>query len=155
MVDVLQQFVRAYNNTTHTALGIAPAAVSDKHVLEIWTRMNEKRSRVRVGRVKFAVGQHVRISKEKTRIAKASEQNYTDEIFRIVKAIRRTPRTVYELEDLNGTLIEGQFYAEELTPFRVTKRTFSKIDKIVDKRYKKGIIENLVRWKGYRKDFNS
>ena len=69
-VDVLQQFVRAYNNTVHTALGMAPAAVTDKHVLEIWTRMSETRSRVHLGRVKFKVRQHVRISKEKMRFAK-------------------------------------------------------------------------------------
>ena len=47
--------------------------------------------------------------RKKTKFAKGSEQNYTDKIFRIVKVIRRTPRPVYELEDLNGTLIEGQF----------------------------------------------
>ena len=61
-----------------------------------------------------------------------SEQNYTDEIFRIVKVIIRTPRPVYELEDLNGTLIKRQFYVE-LTPVRVTKRRVYKIDKILGK----------------------
>jgi len=92
--------------TTH---GVAPAAVTDKHVFDVWTRMNARKSRVRVGKVKFDVEQHVRISKEKITFAKMSKQNYTDEIFRIVKVIRRTPRTLYELEYLNGTLIEGQF----------------------------------------------
>ena len=107
---MLQQFVKAYNNTVHAAHGMAPAAVTDKHVLELWTRMNARNSRVRVGNVKFDVGQHARISKEKIKFAKGSEKNYTDEIFRIVKIIRRTPGPVYELEDLNGTFIEGQFY---------------------------------------------
>ena len=155
MVDVLQRFLRAYNNTVHTALGMAPAPVTDKHLLEIWTRMNEKRYRVRVGKVKFTVGQHVRISKENVRFAKGSEQNYTDRIFRIIKAIHRTPRPVYELEDLNGTLNEGQFYVEELTPVRVTKPTVYKIVKILGKRYKKGILEYIVRWKSFRKDIDS
>jgi len=109
-VNALQQFVKAYNNTVYTAHGMTPAAVTDKHVLEIWTRMNARKSRVRVGKVKFDVGQHARISKEKMKFAKGSEQNYTDETFRIVKVIGRTPRPVYEFEDLNGTLIEGQFH---------------------------------------------
>ena len=65
---------------------MVPAAVTVKRVLELWTRMNG-RSHVRLGRVKFNVGQHVRISKEKMKFAKGSEQNYTDEIFRIVKVI--------------------------------------------------------------------
>jgi len=46
-VDVLQLFVKAYD-TVHTAIGMAPAAVTDGHVLEIWTCMNDKRSRGRV-----------------------------------------------------------------------------------------------------------
>jgi len=36
--------------------------------------------------------------------------------------MKRTPRTIYELEDLNKTPIEGQFYQEELTPVRITKQ---------------------------------
>jgi hypothetical protein len=77
------------------------------------------------------VGQHVRISKENTTFAKGSEQNYSTEIFRVVKVIIRTPRPVYELEDLNGTPIDAQFYAEELTRVQLTKHTEYKIDKIL------------------------
>jgi hypothetical protein len=97
-----------------------------------------------VGNFKFNVGQHVRISKEKMKFAKGSGQNYTDEIFRIVKVMRRMLWPLYELEDLNGTLIEGQLYGEELTPVRVTKPTVYNIEKIIDKRYKNGNIEYLV-----------
>ena len=89
------------------------------------------------------------------KFSKASEQNCTDEIFRIVKVIRKTPRPVYELDDLNRTLIEGQFQIEELTPVRVTKSSVYKIDKILDKRYTNGILEYLIHWKGYREDFDS
>jgi len=63
-IDVLPHFVNAYNYTKHSAIGMAPATVTDKHVFEFWTRMNNKRSRVRKGSVKFR-GQLVRISKEK------------------------------------------------------------------------------------------
>jgi hypothetical protein len=62
------------------------------------------------------------------KFTKGSEQNSTDEIFRISKVICRNPRPFYELEDLNGTLIECQIYGEELTPVRVTKRTSYKIN---------------------------
>ena len=49
---------------------------------------------MRVGRVKFNVRHDVRISKEKMKFANGSEQNYTDEVYRIVKDIRRTPSPV-------------------------------------------------------------
>jgi len=58
--------------------------------------------------------------------AKGAEQNYTDEIFRIVKVIRMNPRPVYELEDLNRMLIKGQFYLDELTPVRIINVRFIK-----------------------------
>jgi len=61
----------------HTALGMARADVTGKHVLKIWTRMNDRKSRVRVGRVKFNVGQHIRISNDKMKFGNGSQQNYT------------------------------------------------------------------------------
>ena len=68
--------------------------------------MSDRRSQFRVGRANFIVGQNVRISKEKMKFAKGSEQNYTDELFKISKVIRRTHHPVYVLKDLYGTVIE-------------------------------------------------
>jgi hypothetical protein len=62
---------------------------------------------------------------------------------------------VYELEDLNQKIIDGQFYNEELTPVQITKRTTFKTDKILDTRVRCGIRDYLVHWKGYGPDFDS
>jgi len=51
----------------------------------------------------------VRIRKEKMPFAKAADQNFSTEIFRVAKVIERRPRAVSELEDLNHTPIDGQF----------------------------------------------
>jgi hypothetical protein len=87
--------------------------------------------------------------------AKDAEHNFSTEIFRIVKVIHRRPRVVYELEDLNGTPIDKQFYSEELTPVRITSRTTYKINKILDKRVRRGIPEVLVSWQVYGPEFHS
>jgi hypothetical protein len=87
--------------------------------------MRAKHTSIRSAPVKFKVGQHVRISKEKLKFAKGGEQNYTTEIFRTHKVVRNIPRRVYELEDFLGKNIEGQFYAEELSPIIVTRIHFT------------------------------
>ena len=88
---------------------MAPSRVTDADDLAIWRRMEAKCQRVRIATVKFRVGQNVRISKEKMRFARAAEHNFSTEIFRIFKVIHRRPRVEYELEDLNGTPIDGQY----------------------------------------------
>jgi len=128
---------------------MAPSRVTISDVLAIWKRMN--RRRILVAKFKFGVGQHVCISKEKMKFDKGGEQTFSTEIFRITKVIERRPRPVYELEDLNKTTIEGIFYAEELTTVRISKETAYKLDKILDKRFRLGIREYLVRWKGHSK----
>jgi hypothetical protein len=52
------------------------------------------------------------------------------EVFRISKLLRMSPLRVYELEDLRGELIDGQFYGQELTPIEITRRTESLADKV-------------------------
>ena len=145
-----------YNATVHSTTGMARADVSDTVVLTNWIKMQGKAGKTqRLSKLKFGVGQHVRISKEKMKFAKGGEQNYTTEIFKVCKLVHRTPRPVFELEDLRSQEIEGQFYSEELVPVRITKQTTYKIDKILDMRVRRGILEYLVRWRGYGADFDS
>ena len=74
----------------------------------------------------------MRISKE-MKFAKGGKQNFSTDIFRITKVIKRRPQPVYELENLNKTAIEGQFFGEELTSLRISKQITYEVDKILDK----------------------
>ena len=154
-IDALPIFVRAYNDTINSATGMAPSRVTDSDVLAVWKNLEARRRGVRVAKSTFRIRQHVHISKERMKFAKSAEHNFRTEIFRIAKVIERRPRPLHELEDLNGTPIEGQFYQEELTRVRVTRRTVYKIDKIFNKRVRRGILEYLLRLRVYSKDFDS
>jgi hypothetical protein len=101
---------------------MTPSKVTDSYVLAIWKKINKKR-RICSIRDKLRVGKHVRISKENMKFAKSAEQNFSLEIFRLLKMIKKTPRPVREVQNFNKTPIEGQFYQIELTPVRITKQT--------------------------------
>jgi hypothetical protein len=95
---------------------MAPSRVTDAEVLAICRRMQKKnawRRRVKKNSPTLRVVLYVRISKEKMRFAKVAEQNFSTERFEVAKVIKRSPRVVYELKDLNGTSIDGQFHREE------------------------------------------
>ena len=72
------------------------------------------------------------------KFAKGLEQNYYEEMFRIVKVIRNTPWPEYEQKNMTAALIEGQFYGEELTPVCVTKRSVYKT------KYQTNVIETAL-----------
>jgi hypothetical protein len=153
-MDVLQSIVDGYNLRVHSSIGNAPAKVTDKDVLAIWKRLEERRAAVSVRQPKYSLRQHVRISRERAKFAKSAEHNFTTDVFQISKVIARKPRPVYELEDLNKRPIDGQFYEEELTPVRISEDTQFQIDKILRTRVKRGIKQFLVRWKRYSADFD-
>jgi hypothetical protein len=69
-IDALPKFFKGYNDTVHSATGMAPSKVTDTDVLKIWRKMRAKQTSVRRAPAKFKVGQHVRISKEKLKFAK-------------------------------------------------------------------------------------
>ena len=106
-IDVLPKFVRGYKDAVHSTTGIAPSKVTDSGILAIWNKMRSKHNLIRRAADRFIIVQHVRISKEKLKFAKGGEQNYTTEIFKIRKAMRRIQRPVYELQDLLGKHIDG------------------------------------------------
>ena len=56
--------------------------------------MKEAHVLVRVTNATFQVGQHVRIIKEKMRLAKAAEQNFSTENLKVAKIIEKRPLAV-------------------------------------------------------------
>ena len=53
--------------------------------------MNSLWAKIPEGSVKYKVGDLVRITKEKVKFGKGYEQNFSTEIFQVVKVIQRVP----------------------------------------------------------------
>jgi len=117
--------------------------------------VNSLRANLPQSRVKFKVGDLVRITKEKVKFAKGYGRLFSTEIFSVVKIIHREPQPVYELSGLHGRPIEGQFYNYELVKVTVSPQTEFRMDKIVRRRNNGGIKQHVVKWRGYDATFNS
>jgi len=100
------------------------------------------------------VGDHVRLQKLKSKFGRGYTNTFTTEIFHITKVIDHLPIPMYEVHDLEGNLIEGNLYAEQLSLIHPTGSLFN-VEKIVRSRWRNGIKENLIKWEGYPSQFNT
>ena len=101
---------------------------------------------------KFRVGNHVRLRLRKRLFKQGYKMNWTEEIFQITQQLSGTS-VVYTVQDLLERPIEGTFYEEELQ--KVKRPDIFRIEKVLKKHTKNKKMEYLVRWSGYRPDFDS
>lgn len=144
-VKPLQRLVAAINNTTHRTIGTTPASVSKKNEQEIWNRLYGQKPAAHA--VVYKVGDHVRITKEKHKLSKGYQPNFTQEVFVIIKVLETRIPPVYKLCDLQGEDLEGVFYPEELARVsRRSKRSLS-AQEILKSELRKKQLWHLVRMK--------
>ncbi|KAL4123297.1 hypothetical protein QTP88_015495 [Uroleucon formosanum] len=89
------------------------------------SRVTLKHDVVKTKKIKFHVGDKVRISVYKGVFTKGYLPNWSTEIFTIIKVNKTTPST-FILQDYTGSPIAGGFYAEEIrkTIYRMTMDAF-------------------------------
>ena len=150
----MKKRLTGYNNSLHSTIGMSPSKVNPSNIYSVWKRMNSLWAKIPKGRVKYKVGDLVRITKEKVKFAKGYEQIFSTEIFRVVKVIQRVPQPVYELSDLHSRPIESQFSNYEFVKVTVSPQIEIEIDKIVRTRNNGGMKQNLVKCRGYDEIFN-
>ena len=74
--------------------------------------------------------------------------SFTEEMFTVYKRMaRQVP--VYKLKDDAGEILDGTFYEPELQKI-IKNDDVYRVEKILRKRKRKGVVEYLVRWKGYK-----
>ena len=111
---LLQKIVNEYNNTVHSSIHVTPKEASEKPELvkEINEQHNHENDNLKE-KIKFKIGDKVRIFKYKNKFEKGYETKWTKEIF-IVDRIYYTKPITYSLRDLNGEKILGRMYGNEM-----------------------------------------
>jgi len=146
-IDVLDDFVKRYNNTRHSSIKMTPVEASKKeNEVRVYRNLYPDLTR-RPMRAKFKIEDKVRSLKKKGLFEKEFTPNWTEELFTVSKIQRTNPAT-YKRTDYNGEETQGTFYEQEL---QKTSQEVFRIEKIV----KKGKTRSLVKWRGYPEYFNS
>ena len=153
-VDILPKILASYNNSRHRSIGMTPFQARKpenygKVYFNLYGDLARENNKTKTNKkTEFRVGDRVRISKYKrVTFDKGYTPNWTEEVF-IIDEIRFTNPITYKIKDLNGEVIKGTFYREEL---QKTDQEVYRIEKIIRKSKGKA----LVKWKGYPDEFNS
>ena len=155
-VDILQCIVDSYNNSKHTATKMTPASVTMRNASTARENLKRRYGTKTTRRPRYAVGDLVRISRERNVFAKGFESGWTVELFKISRvSLSRQPH-VYHLKDLAGEDIDGVFYEEELSRVRKNlSEDYFEIGEILKESGKGKKKRFFVSFKGYPKSFNA
>ena len=150
-IDVLDKLVSSYNNTYHSSIKCMPSEVTLQNEREVWFTLYGDLENIPRKPCVFKPGDYVRISRSKLTFEKGYTSNFTEELFIIKECVQRHI-PVYRVVDLLDEPILGTFYAQELQ--RVQFKSEFKIEKILKKRKRSGILEYFVKYLGYPNKFN-
>lgn len=177
-LEPLKQITHNYNHTVHRTTGMRPADVTERDVFRIWSTIylrhtapeflqNERRRpahrtprdgrRPVSRRFKFNIGDFVRVSYTKDFTQKGYTAGFSREVYKVVGETRFSPFHMYTLADLNGEVLTGNFYGQELLRVSApTTSTVYRIESVLQRRHRRGHPPEIrVRWQGYSKDFDS
>ena len=152
-VDVIQDFVDAYNNLRHRSIGMAPADVEKK---------DENRYRVCLFgdgdtylKPQIPQGAVVRATSHNKICDKSYMPNWTKEHFTVSKAVpprKGTKRRVYKLVDYNDEDVNGNWYPEEVQ--EISDYQY-RIEKVLRRRILPNSTKQIfVRWEGWPEKYN-
>lgn len=142
-VSILPMLIHNYNNSKHRTIGITPMQADKNPNLVVF-----KQRDIIKKKIKFNIGDKVRISTQKGTFTKGYIPNWSTEIFTIVKINNTLPPT-FNLQDYTGQLIAGCFYSEE-----ICKTNYAN-DYLVEKIIRRKGNKSLVKWLGFDESHNS
>ena len=103
-VNILNDAVITYNNNIHSAINMTPADASNyPDKVKYYVKSNKATQ----------VGDYVRNADKRNIFSKGYTSNWNRELFKVNEVLNTQPLT-YKMEDINGEIIEGKYYEQEL-----------------------------------------
>ena len=148
-IDVLPEIVKAINNSKSRITGMKPIDINFKNAQSVWVKVYGKNPYAFSNKKpRYQSKEVVRIARDKGIFEKGYWPNYSDEILEIDGVKRGNPNT-YRLKDEKGEMFANKFYEEEIGRTRRDAETTYRIQKILKKRKRNGLIELFVKFIGY------
>ena len=113
-VNILNDAVVTYNNNIHSTINMTPVDASNNpdkvkdYISETASQINSTKATP-----KFKVGDYVRNVDKRNIFSKGYTSNWNRELFKVNEVLKTHPPT-YKIEDINGEIIEGKYYEQEL-----------------------------------------
>ena len=148
-IDKLQDLVNNYNNTIHKTIKMKPIDAIKPENYHLLINNYNKNFPYKNNKIKFEVGDVVRILIYLSTFTKEMIGKLTRELFKISKISNTAPIT-YNIVDLNNKPIEGMFYAAELQ--KIDKSVLNELFKI-EKNIKSSKGISQVKYLGYPESF--
>ena len=106
-VNILNNAVVTYNNNIHSTINMTPIDASNNpdKIKYTFSFKNIK--------PKLKVGDYVRNVDKCNIFSKGYTSNWNRELFKVNEVLKTQPPT-YKIEDINGEIIEGKYYEQEL-----------------------------------------
>ena len=120
-VNILNDAVITYNKNIHSTINMTPNDASNnpdkvRYIREpAWLATSRARSQIISTKAtpKFKVGVYVRNADKRNIFSKGYTSNWIRELFNVNEILKTQPPT-YKIEDMNGEIIEGKYYEQEL-----------------------------------------
>ncbi len=113
-INVLDDIVSNYNKTYHSTIKMAPNQVTWHNRREVFKNMYPKINQI--VKCRLRVGQRVRIALNKDIFEKGYTQNWSKDIFTIVRAFQKNGVCWYRLEDSQHNIYPKTKYFYQLNP---------------------------------------
>jgi len=169
-IDSLENVVTGYNRTVHTSTGYAPESVTKDNEEEV--RISEylirtkkenaiprivknKYAAAKVKPYKFKINDSVRITKTRNNFDRFYDENWTGEVFTVIKRFRSQNINKYQLADKKDDELQGTFYETEMQKINYDPGAEFQVKEVLETIKEKGKPDKVkVSWHDWPKKFD-